>query len=104
MSTGKYYAPGDWNAVCDYCGFAFKASLLRRDWQGLMVCTADYNPRQPQDFVRSTPDKQTPPWTRTRPQPIFALNALITESSGGDFAVEVDLMTETTSQPLFTEN
>lgn len=103
MSTGRYYAPGDWNATCDVCGFAFKASLLRKNWQGLMVCAGDFETRQPQDYVRATIDKQTPPWTRIRPVAVFALNAIITEDSGGDFALEVDLMTETTSQPLFTE-
>lgn len=104
MSTGRYYAPGDWNAICDGCGFAYKASLLRRDWQGLMMCAADWNPRQPQDFVRATIDKQTPPWTRTRPAPIFGLAEFITEDSETDFIAPNPFTTEDGLQPFIMES
>jgi hypothetical protein len=29
-----------------------------------MVCSDDWEPRQPQDFVRGVADKQAPPWAR----------------------------------------
>lgn len=64
MGRADYYAPGDWNAICDICGQKYKASELRLNWQNLMVCPTDYEPRQPQDFVRGVADNPTPPWVR----------------------------------------
>lgn len=71
MGRADYLALGDFNAACDMCGKKFKASMLRKNWMGLMVCERDYEPRQPQDFVRGVADIQTPPWTRPQPDPVF---------------------------------
>lgn len=56
--------PGTWLAICDRCGFEFPSHMLRKDWQGLMVCEEDFETRHPQDFIRGIPDNPTPPWTR----------------------------------------
>lgn len=70
---------GDWNAVCYQCGRKRKASTLVRHWQGYYVCSEHWEPRQPQDFVRSVPDVQTPPWT----QPMESeLSELLQEDEG----------------------
>jgi hypothetical protein len=63
--------PGTWRAICDRCGFEFPSDQLIKDWQGLMVCHADYETRHPQDFVRGVPDNTTPPWTRPEPPDTF---------------------------------
>lgn len=68
---------GQWNAVCDRCGFEFKARQLSKEWTGLMVCrgagTNDcWEPRHPQESVRGRVDKQAPPWTRPEPPAVFA--------------------------------
>lgn len=34
--------------VCDRCGFTFRHAELRKEWTGLMVCAADFDPRPPQ--------------------------------------------------------
>ena len=57
-----YLELGDWNAVCFECGRKRKASTLKRYWQGYYVCPEHWEPRQPQDFVRSVPDIIEPPW------------------------------------------
>jgi len=62
---------GDYNAICDRCGAKFKASMLQRDWQGFMVCAADWEPRHPQDFVRGLADPQAIPWARPQPTPDY---------------------------------
>jgi len=36
------------------------------------VCEEHWEIRQPQDFVRATPDVQTPPWTQPMPTNVFA--------------------------------
>lgn len=43
---------GDSKAVCEVCGFDFYHSMLKKRWDGAMVCSADWEPRHPQDLVR----------------------------------------------------
>ena len=69
--ANSYYAPGEWNAVCDRCGFEYKSSELKRTWDGLMVCSKDWEPRHPQDFVRGVKDPQSVPWTRDEGPDVF---------------------------------
>jgi hypothetical protein len=66
-----YYKPGDWNAICETCGFQYKASELKKTWDGKMVCSKDWEPRHPQEFVRGVVDKQSVPWTRPEPDDVF---------------------------------
>ena len=68
MSYRPSYVKGDWKTVCDACGRLFKASQLKKRWDGVMVCEADYETRQPQDFVRGVLDTQAPPWVRPQVQ------------------------------------
>lgn len=60
----NYYKSGDWNAICDRCGFKFKASALKEDWQGLRVCEKDFEMRHPMDFLRVKPEKIGVSWVR----------------------------------------
>lgn len=75
-SKGKadYLALGDYNAVCYQCGRKFKASTLKRHWQGYYVCPEHWEPRQPQDFARAVPENITPPWTQPMPADDFTSN------------------------------
>lgn len=66
-----YLQLGDWNAVCYQCGRKFKASELRRHWQGYYVCDKHWEARHPQDFVRGVQDIQTPPWAQPMPGDTF---------------------------------
>ena len=59
MSYPVRYDSGDWKADCDVCGRTYKASKLKQRWDGLRVCQQDWEPRQPQDFVRGVPDNQS---------------------------------------------
>lgn len=63
MGEGRYVL-GDWNAICDRCGFQFKASELKLDWRGQRLCNKDWEPRHPQDFVRGRPERVNPDWVR----------------------------------------
>lgn len=71
MSYKPGYDRGQWKVVCDQCGREFKSNELRIRWDGLMVCPGDWEPRNPQDFVRGVADKQAPPWTRPEQQDQF---------------------------------
>lgn len=71
MSYYSRYDKGDWKAICDVCGREFKASQLNKRWDGLMCCKQDWEPRQPQDFVRGVADPQLVPWVRDEPTDSF---------------------------------
>lgn len=70
-----YYKPGDNNAVCDRCGKPFKASQLKKTWDGLWVCGPDWEPRHPQDFVRGVKDDQSVRISRPWGEPVYTAEA-----------------------------
>jgi hypothetical protein len=51
---------GDHNVICDRCGHKVKASATRKEWNGLRVCTAHWEARHPQEFVRGRPERARP--------------------------------------------
>lgn len=81
MSYKPRWDNGDWLTICDECGRKFKASQLRQRWDGLMVCDRDWEPRQPQDFVRGVADKMAPPWSRSEQSDQFIFVCTIPTSS-----------------------
>ena len=62
-----YYKPGDYNALCDSCGVKFKASALRKRWDGFMVCAADWETRAINDFIKAPRPARPISWTRSEP-------------------------------------
>jgi hypothetical protein len=93
MSSTTQYDKGSWKVVCDQCGREYKADELSMRWDGLMVCSGDWEPRQPQDFVHGVADKMVPPFTRPEqsdtfiPQcNIYSVNA-IANIAGADCAI-----------------
>lgn len=70
------YVHGQWNVICDRCGFKYKSAQLRREWTHLMTCHGPgtngcWEERHPQEFVRGVPDRQAPPWTRPEAEDVF---------------------------------
>ena len=62
--TENAYIPGDHWVICDECGFKVRASDTRKRWDGMRVCSKDWEPRHSQDFVRGRIDKQRVPNAR----------------------------------------
>jgi hypothetical protein len=58
---------GNWNALCDSCGRKFKASDLRKRWDGLMVCDEDWEQRHPQTLLRVQREQIAVPFARPYP-------------------------------------
>ncbi len=92
-SNGGYkphYVPGDWKRICDISGFLVKASETRHQWDGLIARERDWTPRNPQDFVKGTADRQRV--SHARPEPTtdkFAtLNRFITGKASGGASVK----------------
>lgn len=70
-----YYEMGTNNAVCDQCGRAFKSNQLKKRWDNAWTCTACWEPRHPQDFVKGIKDNQAPALDRPRaPMPQYYAN------------------------------
>lgn len=75
---------GKWKAYCDICGSEFYNDQLKEDFRGLMVCNKDFELRNPQDFVRTKPERITPPWTRPRDGAEFATIVTVNTISNSD--------------------
>ena len=60
MEAGHNFKIGDYNAICDRCGFKYKASQLQKERHTkLFVCKSCWDIRNPQDFLKGYSDKQT---------------------------------------------
>ena len=60
---------GEHAVICDRCGFRYHGSDLRKEWQGFMVCDTCYEPRHPQDLIKSVQDQK--PKSYYRPESEF---------------------------------
>ena len=101
----NYLDLGNWNALCDSCGRKFKASMLQKRWDGLMVCKEDYELRHPSDFLRVQRERISVPWTRPYPASdtyIGTGELLLTERSTTIPAFTEYITTET-GIPIYTE-
>ena len=58
---------GDYNAICDSCGRKYKASTMKKRWDGLIVCPEDYEIRHPQLSLKVRGDKMVVPIPRPDP-------------------------------------
>lgn len=54
------FQAGNYWAACDRCGFEYRIKELKKTWDGLLVCDADWEPRNQQDFVKAVTDTITP--------------------------------------------
>jgi hypothetical protein len=65
------YKAGSWNVVCQRCGINHKAEELRKEWNGLMVCSYCYETRHPQDLLKVQPEAFRVPFSRRPPTPVY---------------------------------
>jgi len=61
------FIAGQWNAICDVCGFEFKNVELKKNWRGLMVCSKDFETRHPQSLLKHHTETTSVPWARPEP-------------------------------------
>lgn len=88
MGRADYLKLGEWNAVCDLCGFKFKSSELKKRWDGLMADRLCYELRHPQDFLRVPREDISVPWARPQGENTFVTSNIITQS--GDNIITQD--------------
>ena len=71
--TNYVAIPGDFNAICDVCGKKTKSSEIQRRWDGLLVCSDDWEERHPLDMPRPPyRDDKAIPFTRPEPTIVYA--------------------------------
>lgn len=66
-----------WKANCDRCDGTYMSHQLRHEWTGLRTCHGSgtrncWEPRSPQEGRAVPPDRQTVPWVRPEPDPVWA--------------------------------
>lgn len=74
---------GTWNAICDRCGFKFKAYRLRKEWTGLMVCSECFETRHPQDLIKIPKEDISVPWSRPEQPDTFIADPGYVDSTIG---------------------
>lgn len=80
--SNETYRSGDFWRICDVCGFKHRASETSKRWDGLMVCAKDWEPRHPQDYVRSKPDRMIVPMARPEAPDQFVGGQTLTADDG----------------------
>ena len=70
---------GSHAVICDRCGFRYHAEDLKKEWQGLMVCAKCYEPKHPQDLIKSVQDQKPKAFYRPEGQLVFP-NTIITDN------------------------
>lgn len=78
------------NYICDLTGFKHPKSEMRMMWNGLFVHKSEWEPRQPQDFVKPIRPEQAVENARPDSQPVV------------DWSRYSILLSEE-GEPLFTE-
>ena len=84
MAGKDYFASGQWNFYCEFCGAKNKSSDGRKTWNGYWVCSHHKEVRNPQDFLRGVKDDQSVPWARPAQPVAFVAGAAfpILDTSG----------------------
>ena len=94
-----YYKKGSWNVICDRCGFKYKGDELKKEWQGLMVCATCFEPRHPQDLIRSVRDQRLRPYYRPEPVAVF-IPSILTLSVDLLIDADGDVLISSDGEPL----
>lgn len=76
-----HYVEGDYNVICDRCGFKVKASTTKKEWTGLRVCKSHWEPRHPQDKIKGRADHQAVPDPRPEGEDVFLSTNEVTRDS-----------------------
>ena len=80
MGQADFLRVGDYNAICDVCGRKFKFSRLRQKWDNTWACEQDWEPRQPQDYLKGIKDNMSVPLSRPDPPTLFIQDEIVTET------------------------
>lgn len=77
VGPADFYAPGEWNLICSICGRKMKSGEAVKNWQGMWRHRRCNDTRQPQDFVRVLPDKETVPFAQPPADSYVQINIVL---------------------------
>lgn len=69
MEHGRW--PGTYKVVCDVCGFEYPSDMVRKRWDGLIVCAADWELKHPQLSIRVQKEEIGVPFARPEAEDEF---------------------------------
>lgn len=101
MGRADYLKLGDSNGICDRCGFKYKLSELRMQWDNLRTCPYCWDYRHPQEFLRGIPDTENPP-ADARPESTDIYSGVVPTSTPVVPASGVSTV-NTTQRPLIIQ-
>lgn len=90
------YRQGDHWIVDDETGQKVRASDARMRWDGMLVDKKNWEPRQPQDLIRSRPDGRPVSNPRPRPPDVFQgplTTVIAANHAAGAFSITVETTT-----------
>lgn len=76
QGDGHYRSGGAYGS-CDRCGLTYRLRSLRKEWTGLMVCSADFDPK-PAELRGLKLKPEGMPLRNARPDPGDVLGANLT--------------------------
>ena len=101
MGRADFWAPGDYNVICDRTGAKMKRSQCRKEWNGLLVRRESFEERHPQDTLRSREDHQAVPDPRSEAAVSFiGTNTALEEFTGIAAVTGVDFLALDGSVPV----
>ena len=86
----NYFVSGDWNIICDVCGWKIKATDTKHRWDGRITCRKCWEPRHDADFIKARKvdgngGSGSVPWTQPDPPEVSVspYDTYITSGSNG---------------------
>jgi len=86
-SQTTYYKSGSWNVVCDVCGWYFKSDQIKKRWDGLLVCSKDWEMDHPQKYLKVRETGMAVPFIREPNDEFLLVCNIITSSGYADMGV-----------------
>lgn len=74
--------PGNWKVSCQRCGFWFPSSEIKKEWTGLLVCEACWEPKHPQLMIKIQAETSVPAFVSKDGTDTFVFYCSIEGSSG----------------------
>lgn len=70
--SNDFFVLGDYNCICAECGRKKKASQLKMNWKGFLVCPVGcWEPRHPQDFAKAATEDNQVSIVQAPGEPVF---------------------------------
>ena len=99
----NHYVHGQWNVICDSCGWKKKSGEVRRRWDGLVVCADTcWETDHPQKYLRVRETGLSVPFIRDEPADTFQTVCYVYESASYADLASADCGRADIASPAYT--